>query len=800
MGKPLIIVESPAKARSMSRYLGNDFVALASYGHVRDLPRKENAVDPEQDFEMRYEVIEGSRKHVDSIARAMKKADALYLATDPDREGEAISWHLYELLKERNLIKDKPVYRVEFHEITREAIRHAVQNPRALSHNLIDAYQARRALDRLVGFNLSPLLWKKIRAGLSAGRVQSPALRLICERDEEIARFVPQEYWTIEADCVAEGAEFVSKLRRFEGEKLAKFSITDSTRAAEVERRLTEAADGRLRVESVARRETRDSPKPPFTTSTLQQEASRKLGFSTRRTMQTAQQLYEGIDTGSGSAGLITYMRTDSVVLANVAVAEIRGLIAKRFGANMVPAGPNTFRNRSKNAQEAHEAIRPTSVERIPESLRGALSDDQYRLYDLIWKRTMACQMIPAIIDTVTVDLSAGDAGVFRATGRTVRVPGYMSVYKEGRDDRKDKTDKDIVLPPMREGDAVALKQVRPEQHFTEPPPRYNEASLVKTLEEYGIGRPSTWTSIIGTLLKQEYVTLEKRRFEATDLGKIVNHFLSRHFTQYVDYEFTARMEDALDEISRGEKQWVPLMRDFWGSFEKQIEEKTETVSRQDAIQARVLGEDPKTGKPVSVRLGRYGPYAQIGTREDDEKPSFASLRPEQKLDVISLQEALDLFRLPRGMGETPEGEPLTVAIGRFGPYVRYGDKFVSLGKDHDPLTVDRETVLQLVSEKKQADANRIILNFEEAGVQVLNGRYGPYITNGSVNARVPKDVVEPKTLTLEDCEELLKEGKPARGRKKAARKKAAARKVAKKKTGKKKSGKKKAASTRAAK
>ena len=516
--------------------------------------------------------------------------------------------------------------------------------------------------------------------------------------------------------------------------------------------------------------------------------------------MQTAQQLYEGIDTGSGSAGLITYMRTDSVVLASVAVAEIRGLIAKRYGANMVPAGPNTFRNRSKNAQEAHEAIRPTSVERIPESLRGALSDDQYRLYDLIWKRTMACQMIPAIIDTVTVDLSAGDAGVFRATGRTVRVPGYMSVYKEGRDDRKDKTDKDIVLPPMREGDAVILKQVRPEQHFTEPPPRYNEASLVKTLEEYGIGRPSTWTSIIGTLLKQEYVTLEKRRFEATDLGKIVNHFLSRHFTQYVDYEFTARMEDALDEISRGEKQWVPLMRDFWGSFEKQIEEKTETVSREDAIQARVLGEDPKTGKPVSVRLGRYGPYAQIGTREDEEKPSFASLRPEQKLDGISLQEALDLFRLPRGMGETPEGEPLTVAIGRFGPYVRYGDKFVSLGKDHDPLTVDRETVLQLVSDKKQADANRIILNFEEAGVQVLNGRYGPYITNGSVNARVPKDVVEPKTLTLEDCEELLKEGKPARGRKKTARKKAAAGKVAKKKSGKNKSGKKKATPARAAK
>ena len=793
MGKPLIIVESPAKARSMTRYLGNDFIALASYGHVRDLPRKGDAVDPAQDFEMQYEVIEDSRKHVDAIARAMKRADALYLATDPDREGEAISWHLYELLNERDLIRDKPVYRVEFHEITRDAIRRAVQNPRTLSYNLIDAYQARRALDRLVGFSLSPLLWRKIRGGLSAGRVQSPALRLICERDEEIARFVPQEYWTIEADCSAQGAEFVSRLNVFEGEKLNKFSITDQNRAAEAEHRLSAAADGRLRVEKVAKRAIKDSPKPPFTTSTLQQEASRKLGFSTRRTMQTAQQLYEGIDTAAGAAGLITYMRTDSVVLAKEAVTEIRGLIARRYGADMVPDKPNTFKNKSKNAQEAHEAIRPTSVERIPDALRGSLSDDQFRLYELIWKRTMACQMTHAVIDTVTVDLSAGDAGIFRATGRTVRWPGYMSVYKEGQDDRKDKNDKDIILPAMSEGDTVILKRIRPEQHFTEPPPRYNEASLVKTLEEFGIGRPSTWTSIIGTLLKQEYVTLEKRRFEATDLGKIVNHFLSQHFTQYVDYEFTANMEDALDEISRGEKQWVPLMREFWVTFEKQLEEKAETVSRDDAIQARVLGEDPETGKPVSVRMGRYGPLAQIGTRDDEEKPRFASLRQGQKLDGITLEEALKLFQLPRSMGETPEGEPLTVAIGRFGPYVRYGDKFVSLGKDNDPFTVDRETVLRLVSEKKEKDANRIILDFKEAGIQVLNGRWGPYITNGDVNARVPGNVVEPKTLTLEDCEELLKDGKPVRKKKRAAKKVAAVRRTGKKKSGKKKAGKKKA-------
>ncbi len=796
MGKPLIIVESPAKAKSMMRYLDNEFMALASFGHVRDLPSKEGAVDPTQDFQMRYEIIPDSKKHVDRIVRAMKKADALYLATDPDREGEAISWHLYELLKERHLLRNKPVYRVEFHEITRQAIRQAVDHPRELSHHLIDAYQARRALDHLVGFNLSPLLWRKIRAGLSAGRVQSPALRLICERDEEIARFVPQEYWTVEADCRQEETKFVGKLIEFEGKKLAKFAITNADRAAEVEARLSratvgsgegaatedalsgpsEARPGQLRVSKVTRKQVKESPKPPFTTSTLQQEASHQLGFTTRRTMQVAQQLYEG--TGTGTGGLITYMRTDSVALANEALAEIRALIRQRYGADQVPPQPRFFKNQAKNAQEAHEAIRPTSAHRAPETLRGQLTSEQFRLYDLIWKRAVACQMGPAVFDTVSVDLAAEAAGTFRANGRHLRVPGYRSVYREESDGMTASDEPGGLLPHLTEGDLVHLTAIRPLQHFTEPPPRFNEASLVKTLEEHGIGRPSTWANIISTLQRRAYVTLEKRRFQATDLGKIVNHFLSRHFTPYVDYEFTARLEDALDAISRGEKEWVPLMREFWGPFEQRLAEKQATVRREDLSPDRLLGRDPKHGKPVIVRMGRYGPLAQIGSRDDEEKPIYASLLPTQTLDQITLEEALDLFRLPRDMGETPEGEPLVVAIGRFGPYVRYGNQFVSLNKENDPYTVDRETVLRLVAEKKERDANRIIQDFGEGGVQVLNGRWGPYITNGETNARIPKDIVEPKTLTLADCQELLKNGTPVR-RKKKTKKKANTRKSA---------------------
>ena len=794
MGKPLIIVESPAKARSMSKYLGNDFKALASYGHVRDLLAKKGAVDPDNDFAMRYEVVERNQKHVDMIVREMKKADSLYLATDPDREGEAISWHIYELLKEYNVIGDKPVYRVEFHEITKSAIRKAVENPREMSKNLIDAQQARRALDYLVGFNLSPLLWKKIRQGLSAGRVQSPALRMICEREQEIEKFIRQEYWSIEADLKTEGNEFSGKLTHYKDQKLEQFSITDEKSATEVEHTLNEASRGKLTVAKVTKKERKRNPAPPFITSTLQQEASRKLRFTARRTMQVAQQLYEGIDIEGGATGLISYMRTDSVALAGEALAEIREMISGRYGANAIPNEPRQFKNKSKNAQEAHEAIRPTSAYRTPEKLKSQITDEQFLLYELIWKRTVACQMIHATIDTVSVDMAAGTSGLFRSSGSTIRIPGFMSVYLEGKDDKPDKDEKEVILPHMEEGMSIDLLAIRPEQHFTEPPPRYNEASLVKTLEAYGIGRPSTYASIISTLQNREYVTLESRRFEPTEIGKIVNQFLSKHFTRYVDYEFTAKMEDSLDEISRGEKSWIPLMQNFWATFSKLVEEKDESVSRDEVIQSRVLGTDPKSGKPLSVRMGRYGPYAQIGTREDEDKPTFASLRPGQKLDSINFEEAIELFKLPRSLGETPEGETLTVAIGRFGPYVKYGSKFVSLGQ-HDPYTVEKDVALVLVAEKKEKDANRLILNFEEHGIQVLNGRYGPYVTDGEKNGRIPKDIEEPKTLTLEDCQELLKNAKPIRGKKKTAKKKATKNKVtkkaAKKKTSKKKASKK---------
>lgn len=790
MGKSLVIVESPAKAKTINKYLGSDFEVLASYGHVRDLVPKEGAVDTEREFTMNYAPIDKNERHVDAIAKKAKKADALYLATDPDREGEAIAWHLVELLREQGLLEGLPVYRVVFHEITRRAIQEAMEHPRDISAELVNAQQARRALDYLVGFNLSPLLWRKITSGLSAGRVQSPALRMICEREAEIEAFEPQEYWTLEADAVKQPSgtdepdtAFVAKLQQFDGEKVKQFSITDEQRAREVEQTLRSAAQagagdvpadalGALRVVSVERKQRRRNPSAPFITSTLQQEASRKLGFTANRTMRVAQQLYEGIDTGSGEAvGLITYMRTDSVALSQDAVHEMRDVIGKRYGSESVPKQPNTYKTRSKNAQEAHEAIRPTSAALHPDDVKGSLTDEQRKLYDLIWKRTVASQMIHATIHTVSVDLApAGDAEDrhrFRATGSTVADPGFMAVYREGNDEGKDDSGEKF-LPELAEGEVVTLQALRPEQHFTEPPPRYTEASLVRALEEYGIGRPSTYASIISTLQQRNYVDMDGKRFIPTDMGRVVNRFLTRHFDRYVDYDFTARLEDDLDAISRGERDWVPVLEAFWTPFSERVEEKKQ-VSREEAVQARHLGDDPKTGKPVTVRVGRYGPFAQIGSKDDDEKPRFAGLRPGQSMDTITLDEALVLFQLPRDMGETDEGEDVQVNIGRFGPYVRYGKKFVSIPKDEDPYTITRERALELVAEKKQADANRTIHDFGD-GVQVLRGRYGPYITNGEKNAKVPKER-EPESLTHSECLELIEKAPARKGRRGAAAK-----------------------------
>ncbi len=797
MSKNLVIVESPAKASTISKYLGKDFDVLASYGHVRDLIPKEGAVDTENEFTMKYQIIERNEKHVKAIMRALKKADALYLATDPDREGEAISWHLVELLKEKKALDNKAVHRVVFHEITKQAVRDAVASPRGISSDLVGAQQARRALDYLVGFNLSPLLWKKVQRGLSAGRVQSPALRMIVERELEIEAFKAREYWTIEADVSKNQQPFASRLVSYKGEKVEQFSFVDEKAAREVEKTIVEAAAGEFKVLSVNKRQRRRNPTAPFTTSTLQQEASRKLGFNTQRTMRVAQKLYEGIALpGEDQVGLITYMRTDSVTLADVAVEEIRAVIAERYGAANVPEQAQTYKTKSKNAQEAHEAVRPTSVARTPEDLQAVLDSDQFKLYSLIWKRTMACQMVPAVFDTVAIDMTAGDPDNghrLRANGSVLVEPGFMAVYQEGKDDSKD-DDGDRLLPEIEEGDAIKLELLRPEQHFTEPPPRFTEASLVKTLEEYGIGRPSTYASIIATLKNREYVEMDAKRFLPTDISRIVIGFLTEHFPQYVDYDFTANLEDDLDLVSLGEKEWVPLLEQFWKPFHALCEEKETSVTREQVAQARELGTDPKSGKPVTVRMGRYGPFVQIGTKDDEEKPKFAGLRPGQKMNDIDLETALALFQLPRTLGETEDGLPVSASVGRFGPYVRYGDKYVSM-KEDDPYTVELPRALELIAEKILADANRLILDFEEQGIQVLNGRYGPYITNKEKNARVPKDR-EPKSLTLEECIELLAAA-PIRGRrggkktaKKAAKKKAAKKKATKKKTAKKKAKK----------
>jgi len=823
MAKNLLIVESPAKAKTINKYLGKDFIVLASYGHVRDLRPKEGAVDPERDFAMQYELIDRNEKHVEAIAKAAAKAEALYLATDLDREGEAISWHIAEILKQRKLLDGKKLHRVVFSEITPHAIQEAVAHPRELSLDLVNAQQARRALDYLVGFNLSPVLWRKVQRGLSAGRVQSPALRMIVEREEEIEAFKAREYWSIEADCAHPDQRFSARLTRLRGKKFEQFDLTNEADAHAARDFLRKSAQGRLVVAEVQSKERKRRPAPPFTTSTLQQEAARKLGFSTSRTMRIAQGLYEGVAIGDeGTVGLISYMRTDSVNLANDAIAEIRKVIARDFGSKALPESPNLYRSKSKNAQEAHEAIRPTSALHTPASIGAYLNDDQRKLYDLIWKRAVASQMQHATLNTVSVDFDAGGDSSFRASGTTVVDPGFLAVYEEGRDQKNaEDDDENRKLPAMKIGEAVPLAGVLAEQHFTEPPPRYSEASLVKALEEYGIGRPSTYASIIQTLLNREYVLLDSRRFRPTDVGRAVAKFLSGHFTQYVDYDFTAKLEDELDAVSRGEEDWVPLMRKFWTPFKSLVTEKTETVDRAEASGSRELGTDPASGKPLSVRLGRYGPMAQIGTKDDEEKPRFASLRPGQSIHTITLEDALQLFKLPRDLGTAADGEAISVGIGRFGPFVKHGKVYASIKPPDDPYTIELARAKEVLHEKAEALRNRVIASFQDGTIQILRGQYGPYITDGKKNARIPKDR-EPTSLSETECVELLAAAPEKRGRfgkakfaakaaakeaapakkaatKKAPTKKAAARKTPAKKAAKKSAAKKKAAAKKAA-
>ncbi|MGH8026582.1 MAG: DNA topoisomerase I [Pseudoxanthomonas sp.] len=806
MPKHLLIVESPAKAKTINKYLGKDFTVLASYGHVRDLVPKEGAVDPDQDFAMSYALIDKNEKHVEAIAKAAKGADSIYLATDPDREGEAISWHIAEILKERGLLKDKTLERVVFTEITPRAIKEAMTKPRQIAGDLVDAQQARRALDYLVGFNLSPVLWRKVQRGLSAGRVQSPALRMIVEREEEIEAFIAREYWSIEAECAHPSQAFTAKLVKLDGQKFEQFTVTDGDTAEAARLRIQQAAQGALHVTDVASKERKRRPSPPFTTSTLQQEASRKLGFTTRKTMQVAQKLYEGVAIGEeGTVGLISYMRTDSVNLSQDALDEIRDVIARDFGTASLPDKPNAYQTKSKNAQEAHEAVRPTSALRTPTQVSRFLSDDERKLYELIWKRAVACQMIPATLNTVSVELAAGSEHSFRASGTSVVVQGFLAVYEEGKDTKtSEDEDEGRKLPLMKPGDRVPLDRIHAEQHFTQPPPRFTEAALVKALEEYGIGRPSTYASIIQTLLFRKYTEMEGRSFRPTDVGRAVSNFLSGHFTQYVDYDFTAKLEDELDAVSRGEEEWIPLMERFWTPFKQLVEEKKESVDRSEATGARELGSDPKTGKPVSVRLGRYGPYAAIGSTAEDaeDKPTFASLRPGQSMHTISLEDALELFKLPRKLGQDKD-EEVSVGIGRFGAFAKRGSVYASLKKEDDPYTIDLARAVFLIEEKEEIARNRIIKEFDGSEIQVLNGRYGPYISDGKLNGRIPKDR-EPASLTLEEVVKLMEEtGKPMRkgfGKKTAAKKTAVKKEAAPKKTAAKKAVKKTAAKKTAAK
>jgi DNA topoisomerase-1 len=832
----LLIVESPSKAKTLKKYLGNDFEVLASYGHVRDLIPKNGAVDPDNQFAMKYGIIERNKKHVDAIAKAVKIADSIYLATDPDREGEAISWHIAEILAEKNLIKNKLLKRVEFNQITKTAVQYAIDHPRDIAMDLVNAQQARRALDYLVGFNLSPLLWKKIRRGLSAGRVQSPALRLIVERELEIEAFQSQEYWSIHLDALKHHHSFSAKLIQLNGEKVEQFTVINHGQQADIVGKLLLASAGKTTVSRVEKKQRKRSPAPPFTTSTLQQEAVRKLGFTTSRAMRIAQQLYEGIDVGSGTVGLITYMRTDSLSLANEAIAQIREHVKKHFDADYLPKTPIVYKTKAKNAQEAHEAVRPTDISRTPTAVRQYLNDEQFKLYEMIWKRTLACQMTPAVFDAVSVDLSVGsEANLFRASGQTLIFPGFIAVYKEGTDNADD-DDAEAKLPRLETGEVLDVDKIYGDQHFTEPPPRYGEASLVKTLEEYGIGRPSTYASIISTLQDREYVLLDKKRFTPTDVGRVVNKFLTEHFTKYVDYDFTAKLETALDNVAEGTQEWIPLMDEFWQGFNHQVTSKANVdrpgnelidemcpkcgkqlqkqLSRYGTFigctgyndepkcdykrsangaaevgsDPVVIGKDRETAKDIFLMNGPYGPYIQLGEVIEGEKkkPKRVSIPKEIAIADVNLDVAHMLLSLPRDLGLHPETNKKIVAnIGRFGPYVNHDGKFKSIPKTQSVFTIDQAEAVELIAQANKGPAPIADLGEHPSGegrIEVFDGRYGPYVQHKKIRATLPKSIA-PEELTFEEAVGLLieKEAKGTPSKTKATKKDAVKKTVAKK-------------------
>jgi DNA topoisomerase I len=840
----LVIVESPAKAKTINKYLGSNYQVLASYGHVRDLPSKNGSVRPEEDFAMTWDVDGKSAKRLAEIAKAAAGADRLILATDPDREGEAISWHVLEVLRTKKGLRDKPVERVVFNAITKDAVTEAMRNPRRIDDALVDAYLARRALDYLVGFTLSPVLWRKLPGARSAGRVQSVALRLVCDRENEIETFVPQEYWSVAVTLeTPDGSRFVARVVGFDGDKIGRLDIADETTAKRIEAALK---DGDYRVISIEAKPVRRNPPPPFTTSTLQQEASRKVGFSAARTMQVAQRLYEGIDLNGDTVGLITYMRTDGVQIAPEAINATRAAITANYGEPYLPEKPRFYQTKAKNAQEAHEAIRPTDVSRRPETVSRMLEPEQAKLYDLIWKRTVASQMQSAELERTTVDIAAGtDESVsLRATGQVVRFDGFLTLYQEGRDDDRDE-DEGRRLPAMGEGDRLSEHGIATEQHFTEPPPRYSEASLIKKMEELGIGRPSTYTATLSVLRDRGYVRLDKRQLVPEDKGRLVTAFLESFFTRYVEYDFTADLEEKLDKISNGDLSWKDVLRDFWRQFSADVDQTKELrvaevleslnellgphifpshgessdpracpscgdgklslklgkfgafigcsnypdcrYTRQLAASSlngdgedvsgdgtRNLGSDPESGLDVTVRSGRFGPYVQLGEQNGkDEKPKRAGLPKGWDSAAIDLDRALALLALPRTVGTHPEsGKPITAGIGRYGPFVLHDGTFANLDSVEEVFTVGLNRAVDAIAEKMANGSRRgrptpkalkTLGEHPDGGpVTVRDGRYGPYVNHGKINATLPRGT-DPDGVTL-DAALLLIAAKAEKG------------------------------------
>ncbi|MEW5422043.1 type I DNA topoisomerase [Amorphus sp. 3PC139-8] len=830
----VVVVESPAKAKTINKYLGSDYYVLASYGHVRDLPAKDGSVRPDEDFAMSWEVDGKSQKRINEIAKAVKGADALILATDPDREGEAISWHVLQALREKKAIKDQRIERVVFNAITKQAVTDAMRNPRAIDVPLVDAYLARRALDYLVGFTLSPVLWRKLPGARSAGRVQSVALRLVCDREAEIERFVSQEYWTVLAKMLTAGGEpFDARLTGLDGKKLDKLAIKTGDEASAIKAFL-DGAD--YVVTSVEAKPQKRNPQPPFTTSTLQQEASRKLGFSSSRTMQIAQRLYEGIDLGGDTVGLITYMRTDAVQMSQEGIQSVRREIESAFGKRYLPEKQRHYATKAKNAQEAHEAIRPTDASRHPKDLKRVLDDDQAKLYELIWKRAVASQMESAEIERTTVDIAASSAdrkAELRATGQVIKFDGFLTLYQEGRDDEEDENGSR--LPPIDKGEKPKKTAIETRQHFTEPPPRYTEATLIKKMEELGIGRPSTYASTMAVLRDRGYVVLDKRRLVPEDKGRLVTAFLESFFERWVEYDFTASLEEKLDKISNGDLAWQEVLRDFWRDFSAHVDE-TKELRVSDVLEAlneilgdhiftkpadggdpracpscadgrlslklgkfgafigcsnypecrytrqlaqpngdgeaeadgpKVLGIDPESGLQVTVRSGRFGPYLQLGEAESGgEKPKRASLPKGWSAATVGLEDALKLLSLPREVGADPEtGKPITAGIGRYGPFVQLDGTYANLESVEEVFSVGLNRAVTLIAEKREkrgkgraaATELKALGEHPSAGgaVSIRDGRYGPYVNHGKVNATLPKDT-DPQSVTMDEAVQLL--------------------------------------------